>query len=91
MQKAINKMGSAAGKVSNPKARAALERLVGTYRAKLKTIKGIDSSTTSIPQMSAGLARLGAEGKATLAAWNAWVRTAKAEWNSNPLAGLKVG
>ena len=91
MQAAVNKMSSAAKKVSNDKVRVPLQRLAATYKAKLKTIRQIDASTGSISQMTFGLGQLTAEGKATLAAWKAYVKAAKAEWNANPLGGLKVG
>ena len=91
MKKAIAKMDAAARAVSEPNVRAALERMVGTYRAKLASVHKVDTAGYSLATLKEGLNDLKADGTATLKAWNAYVKQAKEAWNANPLAGLNVG
>lgn len=91
MKKAIAAMESAANDVSEPKVRAALQRMVATYRAKLASVHKVDNAGYSLTTLKEGLNDLKADGKETLKAWNAYVKQAKQAWNANPLAGLNVG
>jgi hypothetical protein len=91
MQASINKMSSAANDISEPTVRKSLQRLVGTYRAKLAAIKGIDSERYSLARIRQGLDELKSAGVATKKAWESYVSKAKKTWNANPLAGLNVG
>ena len=91
MAKAIREMDAAAKSVSNPKVRRSLEAMILTYRAKLAAVRKVDTAGYSLARLKQGLVDLKAAGAETQKAWNAYVKQAKAEWNSNPLAGLKVG
>ena len=91
MQASIKQMKSAANDISEPAVRKALLALVATYGQKLDAIKGIDSERYSLARIKAGLDELKAAGTQTKKAWEAYVAKAKKTWNSNPLAGLKVG
>jgi len=91
MQASIKQMKSAANDISEPAVRKALLALVATYGQKLEAIKGIDSERYSLARIKAGLDELKAAGTQTKKAWEAYVAKAKKTWNSNPLAGLKVG
>ena len=91
MQRSIDTMSSATKRISVPTVRKRMRAMVATYRAKLATLKKISAGAGSMAQIQAGLAELPAEGTATQAAWNAYVKAAKAEWKANPLSGLKIG
>jgi hypothetical protein len=91
MKAAIQKMDTAASGVTDPNVRSSLERLVDTYRAKLKAVHKVDSAGYSLATLKQGLTDLKADGVATQKAWNDYVRQAKKAWDSNPLAGLNVG
>lgn len=91
MKSAINTMSSAANEISEPAVRKSLQRLVATYRLKLAAIESIDGERYSLARIRDGLDQLKQAGTATKKAWEAYVANAKKTWNSNPLAGLKVG
>jgi hypothetical protein len=84
-------MQKATAGVTDPQVRASLERLVGTYRAKLQAVKKVDNAGYSLATLKQGLTDVKADGVATQKAWNAYVAQAKKAWDSNPLAGLNVG
>lgn len=91
MEAAIRTMSGGANGVAEPKIRRRLRAIVSTYRAKLAAVRSIDSAGYSMATINEGLAELKRQGIATEKAWNAYVAEAKRIWNSNPLAGLKVG
>ena len=91
MKKAIADMEAAAKTVSNAKVRSGLDAIISSYKAKLAAVHKVDTAGYSLARFKQGLVDLKAAGAKTLKAWNAYVKQAKAEWNSNPLAGLNLG